>query len=127
MATDPKLCPKCSPAPEGGLEPLQVDETEVDRCAGCGGIWFDKGELGPLLNHDTGKIRVLLGGSDPEALDQKTGACPIDQKRMIRVTSARNRHVVIETCPTCQGIWLDGGEFERIKRAQPNWRLGDLV
>lgn len=126
MGAEPKPCPKCA-ASAGQLVAIEVDEHEVDRCTGCGGIWFDKGELGSLLNHDTGKIRALLGGDDPEALDQKTGTCPRDRARMVRVTSARNRQVIIETCPTCQGIWLDGGEFERIKRSQPNVRLGDLV
>lgn len=125
-APEPKPCPKCPPS-AGRLVTIDIDEHEVDRCSGCGGIWFDKGELGALLSHETQKIRALMGGDDPLALDQKTGTCPRHGVRMVRVTSARNRQVVIETCTTCQGIWLDGGEFERIKRAQPSVRLGDLI
>ena len=90
-------------------------------------MWFDKGELGALLNRETARINPLLGGTDPEDLNYKTGRCPRDGKKMLRVLSARNRQVVIESCSTCQGIWLDGGEFERIKRASPNVKLGDLV
>jgi Zn-finger nucleic acid-binding protein len=116
-------CPKCA----GTLARLEIDGVEVDRCASCGGIWFDKGELGPLLDGDTGKIRALLGGEDPDHLDARRGRCPRHEKPLLRVTSARNPDVRIETCGVCQGVWLDGGEFERIKRARPGVKLGDLV
>ncbi len=23
--------------------------------------------------------------------------------------------IVVDRCPTCQGVWLDGGELERLK------------
>ena len=129
MADDPLLCPKCPPTtPNRTLDALTLEGYEVNRCAACGGMWFDKGELGSLLNSDTRKVNALLGGSDPDDKDYKTGKCPRDAgKRLFRVKSERNRLVTIETCAVCQGIWLDGGEFERIKKHQPNVRLGDLV
>ncbi|MEW6489274.1 MAG: zf-TFIIB domain-containing protein [Thermodesulfobacteriota bacterium] len=41
-------CPRC---PEG---PTLVETVKhgvtLDTCAGCGGIWLDRGELGKLLN-----------------------------------------------------------------------------
>jgi len=120
-------CPKCPRSQPGELIQITIDDVQVERCAACGGMWFDKGELGALLNRETARINPLLGGTDPEDLNYKTGRCPRDGKKMLRVLSARNRQVVIESCSTCQGIWLDGGEFERIKRASPNVKLGDLV
>jgi Zn-finger nucleic acid-binding protein len=36
---------------------------------------------------------------------------------MIRVASARKREVIIETCPDCRGVWLDGGELKELLRA----------
>ena len=34
-------CPKCA----GQTEIATYDETKVDRCTRCGGLWFDTGEL----------------------------------------------------------------------------------
>jgi Zn-finger nucleic acid-binding protein len=117
-------CPKC---PGGAaLAALVIDELEVDRCALCGGVWFDKAELAPLLGRDTGRVGAILGG-DGAATDPRTGTCPRDARRLHRVKSARNSSVTIETCTICQGIWLDGGEFESIKRVKPGLRLGDLI
>jgi uncharacterized protein len=117
-------CPKCG---GGRLEDLTLDGMEVNRCAGCQGIWFDKGELGGLLGRETTRIAPLMGGDDPADLDDVAGRCPRDRQRLLRVLSARNQQVWIDTCRICQGIWLDGGEFERLKRAAPGLKLGDLI
>jgi uncharacterized protein len=117
-------CPKCE-AHE--LVSLTVDGIEVDHCSTCQGIWFDRHELGDLLQKEMEQVKPLLGGEDPDDHDHQTGICPRDQQRLLRVTSVRNHKVVLDTCHVCQGIWLDGGEFERIKTAQPGFSLGDLV
>ena len=53
-------CPKCG----ADLEEIEMDRIMVDRCTGCAGIFFDKGEVELLL--DTKKafrgLRKLLGG-----------------------------------------------------------------
>jgi Zn-finger nucleic acid-binding protein len=36
----------------------------------------------------------------------------------MRVYSAVERTVVIDACPECRGIWLDGGEFEKLFAAR---------
>jgi len=117
-------CPKCA---EATLRSITVDEIEVDQCTHCRGFWFDRSELGTLLDKDTQRVGRLLGGDDTDDLDYKPGVCPHDKTGMLRVMSARNSKVVLDTCPVCQGIWLDGGEFERIKKHQPDVRLGELV
>jgi Zn-finger nucleic acid-binding protein len=32
----------------------------------------------------------------------------------MRVYSSIDRSVVLDACPECRGIWLDGGEFEKL-------------
>ncbi|MBE7502957.1 MAG: zf-TFIIB domain-containing protein [Verrucomicrobiales bacterium] len=32
----------------------------------------------------------------------------------MRVRSARDREVVVDVCPRCRGLWLDGGELARL-------------
>jgi Zn-finger nucleic acid-binding protein len=41
-------------------------------------------------------------------------------------------NVVLDRCPTCQGVWLDGGELELIKRtmesnSEEEWFEGFLT
>ena len=117
-------CPKCD---EAVLESIQVDEVEVDRCTACEGIWFDPSELGRLLDNDTQKVGAIMTGDDEGDHDLKVAMCPHDGTKLVRVRSIRNSDVVIDTCTTCRGIWLDGGEFRRIKAEQPGVKLGELV
>lgn len=118
-------CPKCDA--EQALETIRVDEVEVDRCPECEGVWFDPTELGRLLDNDTQKVGAIMSGADTDDHDQRVAECPRDGTRLVRVRSIRNSKVVIDTCTQCRGIWLDGGEFRRIKREQPGIKLGELV
>ena len=118
-------CPKCRTET---LRSITVDEVEVDRCSTCDGIWFDRGELGGLLDSkEEMGLQPLMDGQDQVGLDMRGGVCPRHNNAMIRVKSLRNREVSVETCPVCQGIWLDGGEFRTIREKMPNFRFGDLV
>lgn len=129
-------CPKCSGQK---LEPVVVDGTEVDRCRVCGGVWFDKGELGQTLRQATRMLGPLVAeGSAPTpprgpaaALandpDRVRGACPRDKRRLLPIQSARCPDLTVDECATCGGIWLDGGELASLRVARPGVRLGDLV
>ena len=44
-------------------------------------------------------------------MNLQPGVCPRDGSRLLRVVSAHNRAIILDTCPTCQGLWLDGGEL----------------
>lgn len=107
-------CPKCE---DQELAAATVRGIEVDRCPRCGGIWFDARELGMLMAMHAGDLKPLARGKEDDSLDARAGLCPRDQSRMIRVRSARKRSVVLETCPTCRGLWLDGGELGELLRA----------
>lgn len=129
-------CPKCNGRK---LEPVVVDGTEVDRCPACGGVWFDKGELGETLRTATRQLGPLVEeGSAPSAAggpgpalandpDRVRGTCPRDKRRLLAVESARCPDLTVDECSTCGGIWLDGGELASLRLARPGIRLGDLV
>ena len=104
-------CPKC---PKSPLVATRVQAIEVDRCKTCGGIWFDNHELIPLLHERRADLAALRGRSDARGVNQKHGQCPRDSADLIRVSSALGRSVILDTCPECQGIWLDGGEFDTL-------------
>jgi Zn-finger nucleic acid-binding protein len=103
-------CPKC-----GGqtLSRLEVQGIEVDTCGACAGVWLDEYELEDLLELQPEELQALLGGDGaPEDADAADAACPRDGAKLRRM---RQRGVVIDGCPDCQGLWLDGGEFKRLR------------
>tara|TARA_B100000965_G_scaffold28388_1_gene21019 strand:+ start:704 stop:1060 length:357 start_codon:yes stop_codon:yes gene_type:complete len=114
---DPVKCPKCDPPAE--LESVVVHEVEVDRCSSCGGIWFDRSELGRLIELEEQDLAPLLAGKPNEGANQRHGACPREGQELIRVGAARSRDVIVDFCWKCQGVWLDAGELERLRNAPP--------
>jgi len=108
-------CPKCKTET---LAVFKVEEVAVDRCSSCDGIWFDAQELGELLAEDARMVAALRRGGTHDGLDGKKGACPRDAGELLRVYSAVDRTVILDACPDCRGIWLDGGEFEKLFAAR---------
>lgn len=104
-------CPKCPSRP---LSPSAVGSLQVDLCPGCGGVWCDATELPQLLALDKSTVSTVSAGKPRPAVNEQSGVCPRDGARLLRVTSARRREVIIERCPTCQGVWLDGGELAQL-------------
>ncbi len=104
-------CPKCE---SDSLAAVTIDGVEVDQCADCSGIWFDEKELGSLLKHKPSELKPLLGHKGSEALNQQKGRCPRDCADLLRLFSSRDKTLVIDLCPKCRGIWLDGGELDRL-------------
>ena len=91
-----------------------VQGVTVERCSSCSGIWFDARELGQLLAEDARHVASLRRGTDQEELGGKRGFCPRDGSELLRVYSSIDRSVILDACADCRGIWLDGGEFEKL-------------
>lgn len=99
-------CPKCN----AGLEVLVHQGVEIDRCGGCGGIWFDAfehEELGELSGSEA--IDLAPGTTAPAA--SGTGLCPRDQQRLFGMVVAGQPHIAFESCGLCHGVFFDAGEF----------------
>jgi Zn-finger nucleic acid-binding protein len=117
------ICPKC----KDPLEPVVVESVEIDRCTGCDGVWFDRSELGKLLQEEGRKTRSLQKGHDSERLDVLPGVCPRDAKPLVRTRGSYRTQVDVDFCRECCGIWLDAGEFKQLKDANPDTPLGELI
>ncbi len=104
-------CPKC---PASTLVSTAVQEIVVDRCENCGGIWFDDQELVQVLHESRYRLGALRGRTAPEGLNQKRSRCPRDGTQLLRVASALGYTVVLDSCPQCRGVWLDGGELDTL-------------
>ena len=108
-------CPKCG---SETLNVFSVREVPLERCSSCNGIWFDARELSQLLEEDARNVASLRRGNVNDQLEGKKGLCPRDGSELLRVYSSINRSVIIDACADCRGIWLDGGEFEKLFAAR---------
>jgi len=106
------------------------DEVQIDRCTGCGGLWFDAGELDRLREEtwmsdyvlDTGSAKVGKKYNQIRDID-----CPECGTRMKHEADKEQPHIIYETCPDGHGVFLDAGEYtdllhktfwDRFKRAK---------
>ena len=85
-------------------------------CSSDLGIWFDEQELPALLIHSSKDFKSLAQGKERSDLDKISGQCPVDDSDLMRVFSQPDRNVVIDRCPKCLGVWLDGGELKRLAK-----------
>ncbi|MGH7931041.1 MAG: zf-TFIIB domain-containing protein [Candidatus Binatia bacterium] len=108
-------CPKC------GTETMAeflVKGVNLERCSSCSGIWFDAPELRQLLGEDARHVAALRRGAVKQDLAGRKGFCPRDGSELLRVYSSIDRSVILDACAECRGIWLDGGEFDKLFTAR---------
>jgi uncharacterized protein len=110
------VCPACSRE----LRAARTAALVVDICdGGCGGIWFDGGEL-RRVDEAHEPVGGLLDIARDSALVVDHDArrnCPRCREITVlrrRFTSA-DRRVALDECPGCGGVWLDAGELAELR------------
>lgn len=78
-----------------------------EKCARCGTRTRNEENGAPTCDSCAQEMRLLVA-----AQDEKQRPCPVDGETMKKEVAAM---IVIDRCPKCQGVWLDGGELERLK------------
>jgi Zn-finger nucleic acid-binding protein len=109
----PPSCPRCQEA----LEIYTQHEEEYDLCPRCGGLWLDRVEF----HHATRKGKIHREQTFREeyrrkGLQDPGGYIPCVRcgKMMNRKNFAKISGVMIDECGG-HGVWLDSGEFEKIR------------
>ncbi len=107
------LCPRCT---DTETEAQSVAGVEIDRCPTCHGIWLDALELESLMRRD---IKPLLEADGQfEAAPNQEGPrlhCPrCKGTYLIKLNSRLRPGVIVDSCTTCFGMWLDAGELTRL-------------
>lgn len=110
-------CPRCeTPLKEEAIKDLSCS-IQVDNCPNCGGTWFDKNELEQIEN--IVELAIVEIRKIPNKKDQfdklHCPSCNLHPK-MSKVEHARDKKVIIDHCPICEGIWLDKGELDAIQK-----------
>ncbi|MAV37674.1 MAG: hypothetical protein CMJ59_19705 [Planctomycetaceae bacterium] len=105
------------------LASVSVAGVELDKCHQCDGIWFDERELEVIRKLDLGEIEEQLErefGRNPEYREGETDGymrcprCASDDGRLQQHHFSYVVPVKIDRCQTCQGIWLDDNELDKV-------------
>jgi Zn-finger nucleic acid-binding protein len=112
-------CPTC----DKPLIEVARGGQRVDRCPTCHGIFFDAGELEAIvammdLYHS---IKLEEDEIDIVPSEERTRrvSCPADGADM---EPRQVGTLTMDTCPSCDGIWLDDGELVSLMLAEQNIR-----
>jgi Zn-finger nucleic acid-binding protein len=114
-----RLCPRCG-AQLAPVSLLEGGRIEVDVCPCCRGTWFDATELDEVMaaaQADAARVdrRLLSGLAERNAVPEVVRylKCPACGKIMNRCSYGFRSGVVVDRCKA-DGVWLDGGELERL-------------
>jgi Zn-finger nucleic acid-binding protein len=84
------------------MEQKKFRDVTLDRCATCGGIWFDNAEISDAAG----------GRIDVEMLDiDSPRTCPSCKGSMEK---ARIRGLDVETCSHCGGVFIEAAAKDGI-------------
>jgi hypothetical protein len=105
------------------LDEVPLAGERVDRCRSCQGIFFDYGELGSLVRMVRLFREAQIDEPDldlvPDREHGRAVPCPADGAAMAPDDIGG---VVVDICPACRGLWLDGGELAALKIAEAGIR-----
>jgi hypothetical protein len=78
-----------------------------DKCNRCRTRTRNTEEGEPICEACAQEMELIV-----QASGETDRLCPIDQSKMSKEVA---HMIVVDRCPTCSGVWLDGGELERLK------------
>ncbi len=108
------ICPTC----KHPMIVIEYKHIELDYCPNCSGVWFDAGELELMLERVNLKPNVASGKSlldlTPAATGEKKRKCPICGRNMRKENIGSEPQILIDACPSGQGLWFDGGEVDTL-------------
>jgi Zn-finger nucleic acid-binding protein len=99
-------------------------DIQVDECAKCRGIWLDAGELQRIestkerdYSEELKRIpdHVARAYEMARQRSQKERMCPSCGKTLERREYGYCSRITVDSCPGCQGLWLDRGELSALE------------
>jgi Zn-finger nucleic acid-binding protein len=90
-------CPDC----QSGLYSDDVNGVDVDRCEGCGGVWFGSGGLRRARRAPKGGARTRFSRFIPNNVP--AGPCP--QCKGSTLIAGALDGLAVARCGACMGVW----------------------
>ena len=109
-------CPRCAAILRAG----EIETVQINECAQCKGIWFEQDELRQAKDADDPDLNwmdfEIWKDEDRFHISLGTLRCPRCDFPMAAIKYGATG-IEIDCCTQCDGIWLDGSEFEGIINA----------
>ncbi len=102
-------CPKC----HGRLEDRTYGRRiTVKRCEDCQGLWCKRETLATMKTEWMSEALDIGEASTGRRFNEiRDVPCPECGETLTRVPDERQRHIWLDACPSCDGVWFDAGEF----------------
>ena len=108
-----RVCPRCTDTP---LNEIDFIYEKVD---GCGGIYFDAGEMRDLNQLVDDFFDVKLDELEiVNVPDHERDFKPVCPGCSSEMKPHQIGQVWVDQCPKCEGLWLDQGEFSTLRVSQ---------
>jgi uncharacterized protein len=107
------------PNGHASLRERRIGDVRVDKCATCGGSWYDRGELRLLKDRESGgvyrwlDVELWKDRSAFKRTDRSRVRCPRDRTPLVTVKYGDSA-VAADVCDKCHGVWLERNEFDAI-------------
>jgi len=107
-------CASCGAQMQTDSEP----DLKIEKCAACGGIFLEKGELDVLATGLAGDVEFCAFDDELPLDTFKARACPrCADAEMRKIEFLRYTGVILDHCAKCGGFFLDGGELAFVNAA----------
>ena len=108
------ICPNWK---KNTLEKTNFYKNRIDRCSQCRGLWFDRDELRKAKDERDANLKWLDIDLWKENKRFRASSlkklCPSCEQSLFEIEYGKS-DVKVDVCDSCRGVWLDGGEFEKI-------------
>ena len=109
-------CPKCN----SELFTFEIDGMKLEQCNSCEGMWFDKEELRQVKDKADANLNwmdfEIWEHTDKFKLGKQKYNCP-NCNDVMEVLDYDKTNVEIDYCKSCEGVWLDKGEIQKLIEA----------
>lgn len=119
-------CPRCNQP----LKEIDYEGVKVDTCLSCQGEWLNDNEMTAINKARDIVFASQMKASVPGAATPVAKKvlqlssrlkCPVCKVDMVEHNYAYDTGVIVDTCPKCEGIWLDKDELEHVQILTEAW------
>ena len=114
----------------GSLKTASYEGVTIDICESCMGVWLDYSELSHIVNTkdefwsnsyiESIKNEIGIPGT-PESEKGRVLLCPKCNEHMPPINYQYSSGVIVNSCKSNHGVWLDSGELEKIQIYMEHW------
>jgi|GEM_PF-5755186 len=104
-----------SPITNEVMRELIIEGVKLHYDDVSGGYWLEDGELSQLAERYGAEVKEVPVEGTGKAIEiESPRLCPEDANTQLREYAFGDSGILLDICPTCDGIWVDGGELKKV-------------